>query len=89
MVPLAFEVNRTGDVMQDDFQTILFNQTFTSIPVFVADIQTGDGMDTANLRWEAKEINSVDVKIDEEQSQDSETNHTTEVVGYMVFAPAE
>jgi len=86
---LVFEVNRTGDVMQGTFQTISFDQMFMSIPVFIADIQTGDGMNTANLRWETKEIDSVDVKITEEQSRDSETYHTTEVVGYMVFAPAE
>jgi PKD repeat protein len=84
---LTFEVNRTGDIMQDVFQTISFDQIFMSTPVFIADIQTGYDMDTANLRWETKEIDSVDVKIDEEQSEDSEIRHTTEVVGYMIFAP--
>ena len=86
---LAFEVNRTGDVIEHTFQTISFDQIFLSIPVFISDIQTGYGMNTANLRWERKEIDSVDVKIDEEQSRDIETAHITEVVGYMLFAPAE
>jgi hypothetical protein len=84
---LVFEVDRTGNVMNHDFHTISFNQMFMNIPVFIADIQTGNGMDTANLRWEMRDIYGVDVKIAEEQSGDSETNHTTEVVGYMVFAP--
>lgn len=84
---LVFEIDRTGDVMNHDFHTILFNQMFMNIPVFIAHIQTGDGMDTANLRWEMKDIYGVDIKIAEEQSRDSETNHTTEVLGYMVFAP--
>ena len=84
---LVFEVDRTGDVIKHSFHTISFNQMFMNIPVFIGHIQTGDGMDTANLRWEIKDIYGVDVKIAEEQSRDSETNHTTEVVGYMVFAP--
>jgi hypothetical protein len=83
---LVFEVNRTQDTIKHNFKTISFNEVFMDIPVFIADIQTGDGMDTANLRWRNKDIYGVDVKIIEEQSRDTETNHTTEVVGYMVFS---
>ena len=54
-------------------------------PVFLADMQTTDGWDTANLRWQNKDFYAIDVKIAEERSRDSETYHTTEVVGYMVF----
>jgi hypothetical protein len=49
-------------------------------------MQTTDGKDTANVRWQNKNNSSVEVQIDEEQSKNSETRHTTEVVGYMVFA---
>jgi len=44
------------------------------------------GRDTANLRWQNKDFYGIDIKITEEQFRDSEIYHTTEVVGYMVFA---
>jgi hypothetical protein len=48
-------------------------------------MQTAGGKDTANVRWQNKTDYSVEVQIDEEQSKNTETGHTTEVVGYMVF----
>ena len=41
---------------------------------------------SANLRRQNKDLYGIDIKITEEQSSDSEMDHTTEVVGYMVFA---
>ena len=84
---VAFEVNRTGNVVTHNAYTISFQELFTEIPIFLADMQTRDGGDTANLRWDNKELFSVDVKVAEEQSKNSEMNHTTEAVGYMLFSP--
>jgi len=86
---LTFEVEKTDDVISDGWQTIVYNETFMNPPVFLADMQTIDGGDTANLRWQNKDFYGINVKIAEEQSRDSETSHTTEVVGYMVFAFGE
>jgi Bacterial TSP3 repeat len=83
---LTFEVNKTDDVITHNLQTIVYNETFMATPVFLADMQTTDGNDTANLRRQNKDLYGIDIKITEEQSRDSEINHTTEVVGYMVFA---
>ena len=83
---LTFEVNKTGDKINHNFQTIVYDGTFMNAPVFLADMQTTDGGDTANVRWQDKDSYGVDVKIAEEQSGDRETNHTTEVVGYMLFS---
>ena len=83
---LTFEVEKTDDMIKHDWQPIVYNETFMNPPVFFADMQTTDGGDTANLRWQNKDFYGIDIKIGEEQSRDSETNHTTEVVGYMVFA---
>ena len=52
-------------------------------------MQTADGMDTANVRWQNMNTLTVDIQIDEEQSKDTETGHITEVVGYIAFAPQE
>jgi hypothetical protein len=48
-------------------------------------MQTTDGGNTAAVRWQNKQATGVEVKVEEEQSRDTETNHTTEVIGYMVF----
>mgnify|MGYP006284430787 FL=1 len=48
-------------------------------------MQTLNGGDTANVRWQNKDAQGIDIMIDEEESRDSETNHTTEIVGYFVL----
>lgn len=82
---LAFEVKKTTNVVRQKPYTILFDQEFMNIPLFLADMQTTVGTDTANVRWQNNDAFGVDVQIDEEQSRDTETNHPKEVVGYMVF----
>ena len=67
------------------FREIAFEEGFTQLPVFFPDFQTTDGSDTASLRVQGRNFSNVQVKIEEEQSMDTETGHTTEVVGYMVF----
>ena len=52
-------------------------------PAFLAGMQTTDGTNTANLRWDNKDSYGVDIRTHEEQSTDSETSHTSEVVGYI------
>ena len=86
---LMFEVNRTEDVITHEFQTIVYNEALMNPTMFLADMQTTDGKDTANLRWQNKDFYGIDVKIAEEQSRNAETKHTSEVVGYMVFSLRE
>jgi PKD repeat protein len=86
---LRFAVNRTGNVVGDQLYTIEFPAAFADIPMFLADLQTADGGDTATLRWRNMDLSGVDVYVEEEQSKDSETAHTTEDVGYMLFLPQQ
>jgi len=81
----SFEVSKTADTVKADFYVIEFGQSYGSAPHFLADMQTTDGGNTANVRWQNKNNYSVEVQIDEERSLDTETSHDTEVVGYMVF----
>ena len=83
---LAFEVNRTADVVTHNPYSISFQGLFADIPVFLADMQTRNGENSANLRWDYKDLFNVDVEVAEEQSMDSETEHTSEMVGYMLFS---
>jgi hypothetical protein len=86
---LTFEVDKTDDAITHNLQTIVYNEAFVAPPVFLADMQTTDGGDVANLRWQNNGLCGIDIEIGEEQSRDSEIDHTTEVVGYMVFSHKE
>jgi len=79
-----YEVRKTDDSVTDETSTISFDEDIGSAPVFLAQIQSYDGSDTANLRYRSNG-NSVYMFIEEERSADRETNHTTETVGYLVF----
>ena len=70
--------------MTDKFYTVAYPKAVTTLPVFLADMQTTNGGDTANLRWQNKTLSSVQVKVAEEQSKGSETTHGKEVVGYIL-----
>ncbi|MBC2695910.1 MAG: fibronectin type III domain-containing protein [Desulfobacteraceae bacterium] len=82
---VAFEINIKFNI-NDDWQEISFNQGFENAPVFISDMQTNNGPDPANVRWENKDTEGVDVKISEEQSYDHETDHASETVGFMAFS---
>ena len=85
---MSYIVDSTFDEVTHSFYNISFYPVFDSAPVFVADMQTKDGGQTANLRWQNKTGEGIELQIDEEQSNDTEVNHTTEIVGYMCFANA-
>ena len=82
---LVFEIGRTANSVTHNFQALPFYEPFLSPPVFLAGMQTFDGSDTAAVRWQKKKPAGVEIKVEEEQSEDAETNHIAEVIGYMVF----
>ncbi len=53
--------------------------------LILADMQTCDGGDTATVRYQ-KTATGIGVVVDEEQSNDDETWHLKESIGYMVFS---
>ncbi len=81
----SYEVNRTNNVINNEFFTIDFQTVFTSAPVFLCDMQTSNDEETANLRWRNKSSASLEVRVDEEISLDSEVDHANETVGYIVI----
>ncbi|MEE8525823.1 MAG: M36 family metallopeptidase, partial [Thermoanaerobaculia bacterium] len=80
-------VDRTADQVTHNFFTINFGTSVAS-PAFLADMQTTDGGDPATLRHTNLTSTSAQVKVEEEQSANSETAHTTEVVGWVVLGPS-
>jgi len=86
---LTFEVDRTLDVVTEKFYAIQYTQAFSDIPSFLADMQTTNDQDAANLRWQNKDSYGIDIKVDEGQSRNREMKHRAEVIGYMVFGRVE
>lgn len=83
---MAYEIRATGNEVKHNWYTLPFSGSFAAAPVFVADMQTRNGGDTANLRYADLNAESVQIKVAEEESRDSETNHITEIVGFMAFS---
>ena len=83
---ITYLVNNTVDTVNHQYYSILFDNPFASAPAFLADMQTYDGDNTANVRYTNKDKFAVDVFIDEEQSKDTETGHILEGLGYMAFS---
>lgn len=85
---LQFVAGKTANAVTDRPTRIAFanrcadrSRQFSASPVLLADMQTFDGPDPANVRWTNKRRRSAHVWVDEEQSRDRETRHTSEVVG--------
>jgi hypothetical protein len=76
----------TGDAVTDDPFTQSFGSDFGDDFAFVADMQTEDGGDPAVVRLSSLTDGSATFFIEEEQSADDETGHTTEVVGSFGIA---
>jgi hypothetical protein len=82
----TYLVEKTLDAVKHNSYNIQYAKSFISSPTFLADMQTTDGGDTANIRCNNNDRFSVDILVDEEQSLDTEVEHTNEIVGYMVFS---
>ena len=83
--PIAYEVGTQPNV-NHTWSTISYGP-FGDVPIVLMDMQTVNGPDPCNLRYGNKDADSVDVRVDEEQSADSEKWHINETVGYFAFAP--
>lgn len=81
-VGAGLEVVLTGDQVRSSGASFQFGAQSSSAPVILADMQTFDGSDTATVRLTALDTSGLSMFIEEEESANTETNHTTEVVGY-------
>ena len=82
----TYVVETAADAVTHQICGIMFEEPFSSAPILLADMQTSDGGNTANVRCDNKDDLSIDVWIDEEQSLDTEVSHGSEVIGYMAFS---
>ena len=79
------EVASLGTSFTDQWRTIDFLSSPTD-PLFFAAMQSYRGSDPAALRYRALDGTRAEVKVEEEQSRDSEVAHTQEAIGYLVLS---
>ncbi|MCK9294853.1 MAG: Ig-like domain-containing protein [Desulfobulbaceae bacterium] len=82
----AYEVAVSPDEVASQGRGISFQEGFTNAPVLIADMQSVNDMDTANLRLTELTATEVQLKVSEEQSFDPETDHDLESVGFMAIS---
>lgn len=77
------EANTTLTTVDDSWTRIDFDGYYTE-PEFVATVQTFRGWNPVDLRYRNLTGSSVEIRLQEEQSSDWETDHLAEQVGYVV-----
>ncbi|NBC96407.1 MAG: PKD domain-containing protein, partial [Deinococcus-Thermus bacterium] len=80
-----YEAGRTADTVTHRDHGLSYSSGFATAPVLFADMQSTDGPDTATLRARNVTAAGATISVEEEQSRDSEMNHTTETAGYLVL----
>jgi hypothetical protein len=84
----TYEAGNTPDSVTHLWHRILFTTQFAESPLFFANMQSYDSGENATVRHQYLSPASILVSIEEEESKDSETAHTTETVGYIIFNPS-
>jgi len=84
---MRYEALLSDDILTHATATLTRTQDFEQVPLTFCAMQSADGMDTARLRVVNMTPSSLDVIIQEEQSNDSETWHTTEQGGCISLEP--
>jgi hypothetical protein len=80
-----FQAIVTPDSVTHNIYSLGFDATFEDSPAFFANLQTHDGSDTASVRYQTLDASGATFFVEEEKSNDSEINHTTEVVGVLAI----
>jgi len=78
-------LDRNGAV-ERGFENVPFPRTYETPPMLVAGMQTTYSADPAALRYVNPTTSSFSVRVEEEQSEDVEVDHSNEVVGYLTAA---
>ena len=79
----TYLAGQTGDSVTHQWNNLDFNSLFDSTPQLMAGLSSYDGSDPSGIRYRNSGSNGVEIKVEEDQSFDSETDHTTEVVDFL------
>jgi hypothetical protein len=84
---VPYEADVIISEVDNNWYTLSFNQSYTD-PTFMADIRSYNRNDTCNLRYRNLSSDSVEIRVQEEQSTDNETYHVEDSISYLVFGDA-
>ena len=80
-----YELNANTADLNELWSTINFSSSFNNTPAFFGAIQTFQDDEPAAVRYNGLSTGSVQLKVEEEASLDSETMHSLERVGYLAI----
>ena len=81
---LSYQAGYTGNQVTDRWHTLNLDG-FGAAPQLLASVSSYDGADSVGLRYQNLTSSEVKLKLEEDTSQDSETSHTTENVGFLAL----
>lgn len=83
---LQYQAGKTGTRIDHTWDTITFEQSFEDTPNLFASLASYRGGDSAGLRYLNLGSSDVQIKVEEDRSQDHELSHTVEAVDYLAIA---
>ena len=81
----GIDAGRSGDAVNQSPDAFTFTESFANAPVLLGDMQTRDGGDTSTMRLSTASATGFSAFVAEEQSNDTELNHTNEVIGWLAL----
>lgn len=83
---LEYQAGQTGRIVDHDWETISFEQSFDQAPNLFASVSSYKGGDPVGLRHLSLGASEVQLRVEEDQSFDSEILHTKESVDFLAIA---
>ena len=81
----SLQAATTGNSYTHTPKAVSYSSAFSSAPSLLAKLDSFNGADTANLRISNLSASGFTARIHEEQSNDSEIDHTTESLAYLAL----
>ncbi|ADW16541.1 PKD domain containing protein [Desulfobulbus propionicus DSM 2032] len=86
---LQYRVAATANVVTQAWYAVAFPSPYSAAPLLLADMQTTVNTDTSALRMQKLSATGFEVKVEEEQSKDTEVAHPAEAIGYIALSQKE
>jgi len=86
---VQFEVANTANAVTNAWYNPTHQTSFSQAPLLLVGMQTTANTDTSALRVQQLTATGFQVKVEEEQSKDSEVTHPAETVGYIALNQPE
>jgi len=86
---LQYRVAATANVVTQAWYAVASPSPYSAAPLLLADMQTTVNTDTSALRMQKLSATGFEVKVEEEQSKDTEVAHPAEAIGYIALSQKE